>query len=154
MLVGYASPHYQGEFTQLRSEFGLDNAVRFLGVVPDQEKWRLLTTSRVCMFLSRVEGWGFVPIEALSFGLPVVVYDLPCYRESLRGLEGVFKVAVGDMAGAAKHAVELLTMPDNAYAALTNRIHLSFRYPGWTEIASTELDLILGGSERTRQRGD
>lgn len=143
-LVGYASSANRARFVERRSSLGLDHLVRLLGVVPDEAKWRLLVESRVCVFLSHIEGWGFVPIEALSLGLPVIVYDLPCYMESLAGLHGVFRVAVGDTEAAAKHAAKLLAMSDDEYLALSGTIRSSFHYPDWSQIATAELALISG----------
>lgn len=143
-VAGHANPDNRAKFIQRRDSIGLEHAVELLGVVTDEAKWDLYGESRVCIFLSRVEGWGFVPLEALSSGIPVVVYDLPCYRESLQGLDGVLGVAVGDIAGAARHIDQLLAMEAGEYMALSDRIRESFTYPDWSQVASTELALIRG----------
>jgi alpha-1,3-rhamnosyl/mannosyltransferase len=44
--------------------------------------------------VSREEGFGFTPLEALARGTPAVVSDLPVFRETLG--EGALRVASGD----------------------------------------------------------
>jgi glycosyltransferase involved in cell wall biosynthesis len=100
--------------------------------------------SRVCLFLSHIEGWGFVPLEALSVGLPVVVYDLACYAESLDGLVGVSRVPIGDVEAAAAQVVNLLSMPTGEYMTMSTEIESKFHYADWTQVASAELALVLG----------
>jgi glycosyltransferase involved in cell wall biosynthesis len=60
-----------------------------------------------------VEEWGIVPQEALACGLPVVLYDLPVYKENIRSCEAVFAVEVGDYMGIARKTIELLS--DDAF---------------------------------------
>jgi glycosyltransferase involved in cell wall biosynthesis len=148
-VVGYASSINRVRFAQQRSALGLDDVIEMIGVVPDATKWTLLAQSRICLFLSHIEGWGFVPLEALSIGLPVIVYDLPCYEESLTGLEGVFKVGLGDSTAAASEATRLLALTESEYLAMSDRIRSSFHYPDWSHIASTEVALINGSKLAT-----
>jgi glycosyltransferase involved in cell wall biosynthesis len=143
-VIGYASPKNRMTFVERRENLGLEHAIDLLGVVPDAAKWKLLNESRVCLFLSHAEGWGYVPLEALYLGVPVVVYDLPCYLESLRDQQGVFRVPVGNIAAAAEHVVRLLSMAAQDYMALADRIRLSFHYSDWPIVARAELALIKG----------
>ena len=59
---------------------GLEGNVFFSGLVPEEEKFRLLKASRVFAMPSRYESWGIVVGEALASGVPVVAYELQCYR--------------------------------------------------------------------------
>jgi glycosyltransferase involved in cell wall biosynthesis len=61
-------------------ERGLGTNVTFSGLVSEEEKYRLLKASRVFLMPSRYESWGIVVGEALAAGVPVVAYDLQCYR--------------------------------------------------------------------------
>ncbi len=47
------------------------------GVVDEKTKIELLLNSKVFIFPSAFEGWGIAVGEALSYGLPVIVWDLP-----------------------------------------------------------------------------
>jgi glycosyltransferase involved in cell wall biosynthesis len=59
---------------------GLDKSVTFAGVVSQDEKFRLLKSSRVFVMPSHYESWGIVLGEALVSGVACVAYDLDCYR--------------------------------------------------------------------------
>jgi len=61
-------------------ELGLADHVTFSGLVSEEEKFRLLKASRLFLMPSRYESWGIVIGEALAAGVPVVGYDLKCYR--------------------------------------------------------------------------
>jgi glycosyltransferase involved in cell wall biosynthesis len=47
----------------------------------DGEIWNLQAHARVFVFPTRIEGFGIPPLEALSFGVPVVASDIPVIRE-------------------------------------------------------------------------
>ena len=56
-------------------EYNLENQVIFLGRVDDMEKERLYQESKVFLFPSQNEGYGWVMVEAMSYGLPVIAFD-------------------------------------------------------------------------------
>lgn len=60
-------------------ELGLQNHVTFSGYVSEDEKLRLLKSSRLFLMPSRYESWGIVIGEALACGTPVLGYRLDCY---------------------------------------------------------------------------
>ena len=62
-----------------------DGLVRFLGHVDEAQLRWLYRHTRAFVFLSLGEGFGMPPVEALAFGAPVVVSDLPVFRENLAG---------------------------------------------------------------------
>jgi|GEM_PF-249125 len=68
------------ELEPVVQNLGLAENVTFSGLVPEAEKFRLVKSSRVFVMPSRYESWGIVVGEALASGVPVVAYDLQCYR--------------------------------------------------------------------------
>lgn len=54
---------------------------RFMGLVSDVEKWRLVRQCLFLVFPTSVEGFGMPPGEALSCGKPAVCSDIPILRE-------------------------------------------------------------------------
>ncbi len=58
-------------------------AVRFLGFVSDAQLAWLYATSNLFVFASLDEGFGMPALEALHFGAPVLVSDIPVFREIL-----------------------------------------------------------------------
>jgi len=63
------------------AELGITDRVRFAGSVSQEELYRYYRDSAVFAFPTRGEMFPYVLIEALSFGLPVVMSDLPTLRE-------------------------------------------------------------------------
>jgi glycosyltransferase involved in cell wall biosynthesis len=51
---------------------GIEDAVRFVGRVSDEDKWRLYDSAQVLLFASTLEGFGLVVAEAQSRGVPVI----------------------------------------------------------------------------------
>ena len=62
------------------AELNLSGCVTLIGLVSEEEKFRLFKASRVFLMPSRQESWGIVIGEALACSVPVVAYDLPAYR--------------------------------------------------------------------------
>lgn len=60
-----------------------DSRIVCLGEVPDFELAKLYQECVGVIHLARHEGFGFTPLEALSFGTPVVVSDIPVLRETI-----------------------------------------------------------------------
>ncbi|HTV61469.1 MAG TPA: glycosyltransferase family 4 protein [Verrucomicrobiae bacterium] len=60
-------------------QMGLSENVTFSGLVSEEEKFRLLKSSRLFLMPSRYESWGIVVAEALVSGVPVLAYKLDCY---------------------------------------------------------------------------
>jgi glycosyltransferase-like protein len=59
----------------------LDRDVVLLGTVPDDELPAWYHAADAFAFPSVKEGWGLVVLEAMAAGTPVVVSDLPVFRE-------------------------------------------------------------------------
>jgi len=62
-------------------ELGLEDAVRFLGIVPPNELKVPLSAANVFVLATRNEGWANVFLEAMACGLPVVTTDVGGNRE-------------------------------------------------------------------------
>ncbi len=63
-------------------ELGID--VELLGEVSEEEKIELLQKAWVYAITSEKEGWGISVIEANACGTPVVAYDVPGLRDSVK----------------------------------------------------------------------
>lgn len=70
-LDGFKSCHQ--ELTELVHQLNLDDRVRFLGFVPDDELCVLYNQARLFVLPSLDEGFGLPVLEAMSCGTPVVV---------------------------------------------------------------------------------
>lgn len=75
--------------TRLKSLAG--PTVEFLGYVPDEALPALYSSAKAFLALSADEDFGMTPVEAQSYGVPVIAYRGGGYKESVRdGNTGVF----------------------------------------------------------------
>lgn len=58
-----------------------DFAIEVHSRISDEIKFRLLARSRLLLFPSYFEGFGYPPVEAAWMGVPTVCYDLPLLHE-------------------------------------------------------------------------
>lgn len=97
------------EQKRLLSNNGLSNQVKFLGLVRDrQELAKVFQAANLFVFPSRIEGLGYVVLEAMASGLPIVVSDLPVLEEIITSGENGIKVPIGDVAATADAVSDLL----------------------------------------------
>ena len=98
----------------LRSEsrrLGVEDRVRFLGFVGDEEKIALLSEVWLHVLTSSKEGWGITNLEAAASGTPTVASDSPGLRESVLHDETGVLVPHGDVPALAEAIVSLLGDP-------------------------------------------
>ena len=69
---------------RLTARLRLQDVVRFLGFVPEEEKVELFQRSWVHLLTSPNEGWGIANMEAAACGTPTVASDSPGLRDSVR----------------------------------------------------------------------
>jgi phosphatidylinositol alpha-1,6-mannosyltransferase len=83
---------------QKAKELGLSNRVIFTGMISEADKADYLRLADAFVMPGRGEGFGFVFLEALACGVPVVGSQLDGSREALRGGE------LGELADPTCHA--------------------------------------------------
>jgi glycosyltransferase-like protein len=85
--------------------------VVLVGTVPDREMAAWYAAADVLAFPSTKEGFGLAALEAMSAGLPVVVSDLPVFREWLVPEQDALMVPAGDPPALAAALARVLTTP-------------------------------------------
>ena len=86
-LVIFGKPEtlkYELYLKQLTADLGLSDCVSFLGEITEEAKNEVYRESRFAVFATDKEGWGLSCIEAQGFSCPVVAYDVPGIRDSVR----------------------------------------------------------------------
>lgn len=101
-----------GELKKLVAKLELEDSVKFLGKISDQEKATLFAKSWIGIQPSMVEGWGITVIEANACGTPVIASNVKGLRDSVQhGSTGFlvetknveeFAVAISTLFGNAK----------------------------------------------------
>ena len=78
---------YYQYLNDIISKLNLNSRIRFHGEIEnDDDLINLLVKSRVYICLSHYEGYGMANIEAGTLGLPLIVSDIPVFRENLKRL--------------------------------------------------------------------
>ena len=71
-LAGSGEPAYEASLMAMANELGIQDRTHFLGFVSDLEKISLYQAADVFVLPTHQENWGFVFVESLACGLPVV----------------------------------------------------------------------------------
>src|SRR6185436_20021663 len=74
-------PDYIRNMQQTAKEFGVDDRLRLLGPVTENEKSWYLSNCRAFVHPSKAEGFGLPVVEAMSFGKPVFISKLTSLPE-------------------------------------------------------------------------
>lgn len=72
------------QWSQLKP-FMSDPGIRFTGYLPDEHIWHLMRKARALVVPSRYEGYGLPVAEALHVHTPVILSDIPVFRELFTG---------------------------------------------------------------------
>lgn len=93
------------ELKRLVEKFGLEGSVIFAGYVEDVSSYYL--DSSIYLGTSRYEGFFLALYDAMGFGVPAVVYELP-YLAIMKNNPAIIPVSQGDTQGAAGNIISLL----------------------------------------------
>lgn len=83
-IVGRSSPEMNEYLKNEVKRLGIKRNTKYWGFVSDKKKFSLLSRAHVLINPSVREGWGLVNIEANAVGTPVVGYDVPGVRDSVK----------------------------------------------------------------------
>lgn len=108
---------------------------KLVGYVSEETKWRWFADADVFASLSAYEGMPVASAEALSFGLPLLLSDIPAHRHLLSEYD-----AAGELVN------DEVTSITAAISELTGT-RTEADLPSWDEVASTYIDLQ---TERSR----
>jgi glycosyltransferase involved in cell wall biosynthesis len=100
---------YRASLERLVTSLGLEDRVKFLGFISEDDKIHLLRRAWASALSSPKEGWGISNLEAAACGTPVIAANSPGIRESVVDGETGFLVAQNDagaMAAAMRGIVE------------------------------------------------
>lgn len=81
-VIGKKAWHYE-KILETIKELGIEENVVLMGYVDDCYIADIVSKSKCMLLLSKYEGFGMTPLESLYFNVPVVVSDIPVFREIL-----------------------------------------------------------------------
>ena len=108
---GYCDWFHCDELLKLVEELGIADKVKFLGRVSDEEKNQLYAKSKLFLFPSQLEGYGWVMVEAMGYGLPVVAFDNTAMPYTVNESNGAV-VPNKDVDAMAEAVIKILDDPD------------------------------------------
>jgi glycosyltransferase involved in cell wall biosynthesis len=104
-IVGAGSIETINELKHKIEELGLENNVHLLGFLPEEEKYKILKSSKLYVLPSYEEGIPITFYEAMYCGLPVITYYLPTYEEIK---DYIVSVPLGNVKELAKTIIRVL----------------------------------------------
>jgi glycosyltransferase involved in cell wall biosynthesis len=145
-VVYYNRPFVIDELNALIKDLGLQNNVSIIGDplkgMPQKELWKEMKRSKIFLYPSKKDVWPLIIGEALAYGLPAIVYDLPGIKYAYGDCPTVYLQDVGDVKGAAKMAIRLLT----DYSSLKDRSRTAQQYAknhDWNHVVKLERKAYL-----------
>ncbi|MFD3444759.1 glycosyltransferase family 4 protein [Microbacteriaceae bacterium 4G12] len=134
-LISRESPEDRARLTALAPE----GALVFHGGASDEEYREVLSRATALVSASRDEGFGIPLVEAMSVGTPVVVSDIPIFREIGGDAALYFDPSSPEDVASAVHMLEDPAELQRRSAAAYDR-HSEF---SWESSADALLDLLL-----------
>jgi glycosyltransferase involved in cell wall biosynthesis len=104
--------------------------VQSIGYITTNTKWRWFADADIFASLSAYEGMPVATTEALSFGLPVILSDIPSHRHLIEFYDPTAKLV--------RHSCQDII---NAIIALHGK-KSDVNLPNWTDIATDYLEII------------
>lgn len=141
---------WQSELESLASRLGVAEAIRFHGFVSEEELRQHYIHASLFIMPSRGEGFGFVFLEAMAHGLPVIGGNVDATPEVVRDGETGFLVnptSVESIVTAASRLLDDPALRSRMGAAARRWVGEQFNYPGFRE----RLHYLLG--EVLKERG-
>ena len=128
-----SDPYYKNLISKI-NYYNLENRVVFHNTI-DDEKILIehLKNSRVYLCLSKYEGYGMANIESATIGLPLVVADLPVFRENLREFNRTYTDSKS--ARAVADAIINTSFDDN---------HINLRTRSWEDVGFSFKKVLNG----------
>jgi glycosyltransferase involved in cell wall biosynthesis len=93
-IIGSGLPEHEEKLRKLINELALQENVKLLGFLPEDEKIRTLSKSRCLIHPSYGECIPLVFLEAASAGVPIITYMLPTYIDIK---DYIIPVKIGDI---------------------------------------------------------
>ena len=134
-LVGRGNQASEERFKNEVQRRDLMDNVQLLGFKSGVEKYEIIKSSKLFLFLSPRESYGVALLEAVCCGLKAVVYDLDPYKSIYKNNE-VTTVPRNDLQRA---AAEVLRVMGDADFNNENGRHL-LEVSSWDAIAATEME--------------
>ncbi|WP_153497438.1 MULTISPECIES: glycosyltransferase [unclassified Lactococcus] len=154
-FYGYASPaEMQKQLDEKVEAFGLQDVVHFRGYQNTEILEAAIKEARAVISTTPAESFGMELLEAMSFGVPVVAYDVKYGHKELidNGKNGVL-VPLGATLEAAQ-ALNALIVDDSKHLKMSKAAHEKAQkwhealvWKKWTKVQKTSSNLFVKGEK-------
>lgn len=138
-VAGRGDSRYMMKLKQLVKDLKID--VTFFGFVSENKKFELLSRSHLLINPSVREGWGLVNIEANAMSTPVVAYDVPGCRDSIKNNKTGKLVTINNVKEMADACIDLLSNKNEYNTLSKNAVEWSKQFT-WEKATQKSLQLI------------
>lgn len=147
VLGDFSNLEEENRFKQAVKERELSKEIKLVGHVADVGNY--FSEASVHIMLSRFEGYPMVLLEAKSYGVPSVIFDMP-YLVGASEADGCIQVRYGDLDTMASTIVSILS--DYSYRdKLSKAAKLSLKYSSTKLVLSKWLELFNFVQGKVRQ---
>lgn len=131
-IMGQGDDRTEALFKERIKQLSLQDNVYFLGYRTGQEKFDIIKSARIFLFLSETESVPIAPLEAVCSGLKTIVYDLDAYDMYKNNEVIIFKK--NNYEAVAKKVIEIFHSGD----FVNPRGRLLLEHFDWEKIAQKE----------------
>lgn len=132
---------WEEQLLDYRDQHGLQDAVTFLGRVPERTKFEVLSRAWVHLLPSVKEGWGLSIVEAAQVGVPSLAYrDAGGVSESI--LDGVTGLLAADLPHLVEQVDRLLSEPERR-RDLGEKARIRSEQFSWDATAATIASVVF-----------
>jgi glycosyltransferase involved in cell wall biosynthesis len=129
----------------LITECGLEDNVHFLCDpmigASTEDVLKNVKKSKIMLLPSIIEAWSFTIGEALSFGLPVVAYDIQAFYKSYPDCKVLIRVPIGNTHQLYIEIRKLLENPSELKVASQEALRYMENYYTWDQVIAAEKNL-------------
>lgn len=113
LIIAGGGPH-KATLEKLVVDLKLQDSIKFVGFVSNDDKMRLLSTSQALVFPSLCEGFGLVILESFSCGRPVMVSNIRPLSDIIDDKKDGLVIDANDEKKWAEAMISLIQYPENA----------------------------------------
>jgi len=140
-IVGGGEQSYIDVLTLMMKEYGIFDAVRFIGKVTEKKKYEYLSKAHLLLHASVKEGWGLVVLEAAFVGTPSVVYDVPGLCDVVKNKKTGIVIQDNSPMEMAREVVQLMR-DQKQYELFQKNGKIWVNSLHWDDVARTSAQLL------------
>jgi len=138
-IIGGGSEQFRDKIKYEINKINLDKNIDLLGFLSEDEKIKVITSSKIFVCPSFYESWGIVIAEAMAYGLPVVAYDLPIYESIYEN--NILKIPIGNINQFADIVLKVINNPQMMEKMGRKGKKFIQKYD-WDKICEREIEIL------------